>query len=385
MVFDIIIIGSGMAGYNLAKEFRRLDSESTVLLISADDGRYYSKPMLSTGFAKNKSAEALTMKSAEQMSESLDIKICCSTTVQSVDRVEKTLTLDNDSEKLTYRRSLVLATGAAPMQIPLPAALDGRCMPINDLQDYGCFRQLLAEHKRVTIIGSGLVGTEYANDLSDSGVHVNVVALDDGPLQQLLPKPLSEAVQQQLAQNSIDWHFNNSIAAATVLDDNALQLTLTNGETIITDLVLSAVGLKPRLQIAEQADLAVNRGVVVDSQLRTSDDNIYALGDCAEIEGHILMYVIPLTLSAKALAKTLSGTPTAVKIPASPVIVKTPTCPVVSCLPSHHEQGSWQFEGDAPDLKASFVGENQSLLGFALTGKSVGERMKLAKLLPAIL
>lgn len=396
MIFDIIIVGSGMAGYALVKEFRRLDKSASILMISADDGRYYSKPLLSTGFAKNKSADDIATKTTEQMAQSLDITIYSATSVQSLNREARSLRLESldleapdlkNHSSVTYRRALILATGAAPARIPLPGALDEHCLPINDLQDYSRFRQQLGERKRVTIIGSGLVGTEYANDLSDAGVHVNVIALDDVPLQLLLPKPLSEAVQQQLAQNNpIEWHFNNSIAAATIIDaQEQIQLTLTNGETIITDLVLSAVGLKPRITLAEQAGLAVNRGIVVDQTLKTNDDNIYALGDCAEINGHVLMYVIPLNFSAKALAKTLNGTPTPVTIPAAPVVVKTPACPVVSCLPHHGEQGNWQIEGETPDLKARFIGDDGSLLGFALTGKKVGERMKLAKLLPAIL
>ncbi len=386
MNFDIIIIGSGLAGYTLVKEFRRLDKTTSILLISADDGRYYSKPMLSTGFAKNKSADELTMKSVVEMVEGFDMTIFHSTSVNAVDKAAKTLTVDNRPETLHYQQ-LVFATGAAPTEIPLPDALNSRCFPINDLEDYHRFRQQLQTdaRKNVTIIGAGLVGTEYANDLADAGVNITVVALDDRPLQLLLPQPLSAAVQAALAQKNVDFNFNASIADAELSSDSdKLHITLSTGKTFTTDLVLSAVGLKPRIALAEQAGVAVNRGIVVNQSLRTNDQSIYALGDCAEINGHVLMYVAPLTVSAKALAKTLSGTPTEVKIPASPVIVKTPACPVVSCTAQHGETGEWIFEGEAPDLKATFIAEDQSLLGFALTGKKVMERMKLAKQLPAI-
>lgn len=386
MTFDFIIIGSGLAGYNLVKEFRRLNNDASILMITSDDGRYYSKPMLSTGFAKSKSAAELAMKSADQMAEAFNITIYCLTSVTSIDKTAQSVIVNNQPDAQRYQQSLIFATGAAPVQIPFPPALDQRCFPINDLQDYDHFRRQLADRKHVTIIGAGLVGTEYANDLAVAGVKVNVIALDDRPLQQLLPQPLSEAVQQQLAEQGINWHFNTSIADAKYLaEQQKLALTLGNGKVITTDLVLSAVGLKPRTELAAQSGLTINRGIVVDQSLKTSDDNIYAFGDCAEIVDQILMYVAPLTLCAKALAKTLNGEKTEVKIPATPVIVKTPFCPVVSSLPHHGEQGSWVYEGEAPDLKATFVDTDNNLFGFALTGKKVMERMKLAKQLPAIL
>ncbi|MFT5162186.1 MAG: rubredoxin-NAD+ reductase [Alteromonadaceae bacterium] len=389
MTFDIIIIGSGLAGYTLIKEFRRLDTESSILVISADDGRYYSKPMLSTGFAKNKSAAELAMKTVDQMTETFNITVFSNTFVTNINRSLKTVIVDNQDQHHGYKKSLIFATGAAPIQIPLPSALNERCMPINDLHDYHQFRQLLGDRKKVAIIGAGLVGTEYANDLSAAGIEVDVIALDDRPLQLLLPEPLSMAVQDALSQHNIHWHFNNSITAAKLSDlndpEDKIHLTLSSGKILSTDVVLSAVGLKPRIELAKQSGLTVDRGIVVDQQLKTTVEGIYALGDCAQINGHVLMYVTPLTLCAKALAKTLSGTPTEVKIPASPVIVKTPACPVVSSPASHNEQGSWHFEGQAPDLKATYVGEDGRLYGFALTGKKVMERMKLTKQLPPII
>lgn len=385
MTFDIIIIGSGLGGYTLVKEFRRLNNTASILMISADDGCYYSKPMLSTGFAKHKAASDLAMNSAIQMAQTLDITIYASTRVRAIDKAAKTIEVENSAEQISYNQALVLATGAEPARIPLPQALDGRCFTINDLEDYGHFREHLGGQKNVTIIGSGLVGTEYAHDMINAGINVNVVALDDAPLQLLLPNQLSVAVQQQLAEQGIQWHMKTSIDDATVNQDGQLELALSSAQTITCDQVLSATGLRPRITLAKETGLDVNQGIVVDQTLKTSDKHIFSLGDCAQINGLILMYVAPLTVCAKALARTLNGELTEVKMPAAPVIVKTPSCPVVASPPPHDAQGEWQIEGEAPDLRACFVGENDALLGFALTGKKVMERMKLAKQLPAIL
>lgn len=385
--FDIIIIGTGLAGYTLAKHYRTINKTSTIVMISFDDGCYYSKPMLSTGFAKNKSAEQLAMKSAEQMAQELDVTILAHSQVESIDRNNKSLTLQN-AQSLQYQQALVFATGAAPIEIPLPQALAGRTFAINDLQDYHQFREHLFaqnENPKVAIIGSGLVGCEYANDLMQANVEIDVISLDKTPLQQLLPATLGDAVQQQLTDKGINWHLDTSIKDATELSNGQLQLSLHSGATIDCDIVLSAVGLKPRDQLAVQAGVKAERGIVVDQYLKTNDPHIFALGDCARINGINLMYVAILTLAAKALAKTLNNEPTQVVMPANPVIVKTPSCPVVANPPPLDTAGDWQIEGESPDLKACFYDKNQQLVGFGLTGKKVMERMKLAKELPAVL
>jgi rubredoxin-NAD+ reductase len=151
------------------------------------------------------------------------------------------------------------------------------------------------------------------------------------------------------------------------------------------DLVLSAVGLRPRIELAAAAGLAVNRGVEVDRHLRTSHANIFALGDCAEVDGINLLYVMPLMNCARALAQTLAGNPTAVAYGPMPVTVKTPACPLVVSAPPRGLDGDWRVEGTGPDIKALCHDSSGALLGYALTGTAVQEKMALNKLLPALL
>ena len=162
-------------------------------------------------------------------------------------------------------------------------------------------------------------------------------------------------------------------------------VTLNNGDTIEADAVLCAVGVKPRTTLARDAGIEVNRGIVTDRQLRTNAPNVYAMGDCAEVAGHVLVYVAPLMAAARALAATLAGEATDVSYPAMPVAIKTPACPVVVSPPAKDADGEWHFEGHAPDIKALFRSAAGELLGFALTGQAVKERMALTKELPAIL
>ena len=147
----------------------------------------------------------------------------------------------------------------------------------------------------------------------------------------------------------------------------------------------TAFCLRPRIGIAKDAGLKTNRGILTDQSLRTSADNVYALGDCAEVQGHVLPYVLPLMASARALAKTLAGEPTPVSYGVMPVTIKTPACPVVVCPVPEELEGDWDTEEEGNTVKALFRDRDGNLRGYALTGDAVKEKMKLNKELPALM
>jgi rubredoxin-NAD+ reductase len=149
--------------------------------------------------------------------------------------------------------------------------------------------------------------------------------------------------------------------------------------------VLSAVGLRPRIALAQAAGLATNRGIVVGRHLATSDADIFALGDCAEVAGLVLPFVMPIMHSARALAATLAGKPTPVAYPAMPVLVKTPACPTIVSPPPAGADGEWIVTADADGVKSLFQDASGKMLGFALNGKATAERAALAPQLPPVL
>lgn len=380
----LVIVGTGLAGYNLAKEFRKLDSERPLILITRDDGRNYSKPMLSTGFTKQKTADALAMNGVEQMREQLKADIRTGVHVNAIDRVAQTLQVEG--EIIPYG-DLVLALGADVFRPALGGDGGDRVYSVNDLQDYARFREAVAGKKKVVVIGGGLIGCEFANDLSNGGFQVEVVEPVGRVLPSLLPERASEAVAQGLGSLGVVFHFGHSVKAVWA-DGDGVSVELSNGERISGDLVLSAIGLRPRTQLALEAGLKVERGIVVDRFLRTSDPHIYALGDAAEVDGKVLLYVLPLMAAARALAKTLAGEPTAVQYPAMPVQVKTPVCPVVVSPVLPGTPGAWEIDAEGNDVKAVFKTPEGQMLGFALTGSHAGSgplKMELTKQLPPIL
>lgn len=383
----LVIIGTGLAGYHLAKEFRKLDKRTPLLLISADDGTFYSKPLLSASLAHGKTPAQLASASAEDMARELNAEILVHTHVIDVNRESRLLTLVSDSggirSELRYSR-LVFATGASCTPLP-PMEGDGlsRLFRVNSLGDYHRFRTALANRKRVLLIGAGLIGCEFANDLVQAGFEVDLVDLQPWPLATLLPEAAGRDIQQTLEQAGVRFHFGAGVVSIVRRADG-IRAQLADGhsgdgKSIDADIALAALGLTPNIGLAEAAGIATHRGIVTDRELRTSDANVFALGDCAEVDGHSLYFVAPLTQSARALAQTLCGTPTPVHYGSLPVAVKTTLRPTVVCPPRRDSEGEWQIATSTDGVRAEFVDGTGKLLGFALTGSAIAERDALSR------
>jgi len=199
-----------------------------------------------------------------------------------------------------------------------------------------------------------------------------------------VPAQVGQAVQQALAALGVDWRLG-TVAQRIDHDGDGLRLELANGDSVNADVVLSAIGLRPETDLARDAGLEVNRGIVVDRRLRSSDANVFAIGDCAEVAGHVMPFVMPIMHCARALARTLVGDATDVVYPAMPVIVKTPACPVVVAPPPRDSEGEWQLEQSDDGIRARFLAPDGKLLGFALAGAQIRQRQALSAELPPLL
>lgn len=419
----IVIVGSGMAGYSFTREFRKLNADTPVTLICRDNGDSYAKPMLSNAFAQAKLADTLANATADSMAQSLNIKVLNFCEVSDIDPMAKTLTLhglkdNSNSQGLAYDK-LVLATGASSRLLPNMAVDNQWIFAVNHLADYQYFQQkvhaLIGSQGKahIAIIGAGLIGCEFANDLiSQNGCQISVFDSAKLPLANQLPPPAGQALQTALQTAGVNFELGVSIENV-VANDPGVTLTVkhgdgkNNGETSDhqADMVLVAIGLVANTQLAEKAGLTVahlsdtfaenthlprtaKQGIVVDEFLQTSDPNIYAIGDCANVAGSFMPYVMPLMNQAKALAKTLSDNTqphTAVSYPAMPVAIKTPSLPLV-VLPVagqfSPEQIDWHTmpTADGMVMTAFAKADSEKLLGFVLVGKDAAkQRMTLTK------
>jgi rubredoxin-NAD+ reductase len=374
-VNPIIVLGSGLAGYTVIRELRKLNRDIPITLVSRDSGDYYSKPMLSNAFAQNKDATSLVITPAVEMAKQLNIKLLAHTEVRAIHPVIKQL--ETTAGSLQYDK-LVLALGADPIRIPMQGDAAEAIMSVNDLADYAKLRDALVTVQSIAIMGGGLIGCEFANDFAAAGYAITVIDPGAYPLASLMPEQAGKQLLEPLKKLGVKWHFGTSVQRVDKASAG-YTFTLADGRTIPTDLVLSAVGLRPRTQLARETGITVNRGIVVNERLCSSDDSIYALGDCAEIEGKVLPFILPIMHAGRTLARVLNGEDTTVNFPAMPVVVKTPAHPIAISPVARDAVGTWQVLATGQGIKMGFFDTLNNLTGFVLTGEYAGERNAMTK------
>lgn len=377
----IVIIGSGLAGYTVIRELRKLDKAIPITLVTREPGYFYSKPMLSTALASKKSAEQLQTTSTEGMATQLEITIVGDAVVSAIDTVSQTIETSKGS--IAYGK-LVLGLGSDQIRLPLQGNAANEVITVNDLEEYAQFRQAIEGKKRITILGAGLIGCEFANDLVLGSYEVDVIDLAPQALGRLLPEAAAQALQSKLSEAGVRWHFATTVQSIDRNGDS-LSIALVNGSVISSDVFLSAVGLRPRLDLAKAAGILTGIGITVNRQLETSAKNVYAIGDCAEVDGLVLPYVMPIMQAARTLAPNLLGQALALTYPAMPVMVKTPALPTIVSPPAKGAAGDWKVNSMEDGLEARFESSEGKLLGFALLGAATAQRGALTKELPAIL
>lgn len=386
----IVIIGSGMAGYTLAREFRKLNPDHELLMICADDAVNYAKPTLSNALVGNKAPEQIQLGDAEKMSTQLNMQIQTHTWVKEIHADLHELVIEKDGQQNVQPYSkLVLAVGANPIRLAIAGDGSDDIHVVNSLIDYRAFRENLAQcnNKRVVILGAGLIGCEFANDLQNTDHDVTVIDLSPRPLGRLLPAHVAEAFQQNLEQSGIRFVLSTTVEKVTKINDGLdYAVTLANGQTLVADIVLSAIGLQPNISLAKTAEIQTSRGVITNSLLETNQTDIFAIGDCAEVNGTLLPYVMPIMQQARALAKTLTGQTTSVHYPAMPVAVKTPAAPLTVLPAPVDVDVNWETEELEDGMLAKASDAEGTLRGFVLLGPTAAkQRLTLTKLVPDLI
>jgi rubredoxin---NAD+ reductase len=389
----IIILGAGLAGWTTVRELRKLDTTTPIVLVTADAGDFYAKPSLSNALAQKRTPEQLVSTPAAAMAEANNIQLRAHTRVIAVDTHAHMMTVqsaahsdtdaDGTPQTLQYSQ-LVLATGAQAIRLPLAGDAADQVLSINTLDDFKVFYARLGAampSKTVVILGAGLIGCEFANDLVLAGHRVAVVDPAPRVLSRLLPAAASAQLQDALGAVGVQWHLGTTAHSVDATADQ-LTITLASGSTTIrADLVLSAVGLRANTALAAAAGIACEHGILVNDLLQTSARNVFALGDCAQYASaaqRTLPYVMPIMHAARALAATLAGNATPLVFPVMPVAVKTPALPTVVATPWVETAGQWEEEASAGAWR--FMDAQHTLRGFVLTGKQTARRMELSKL-----
>lgn len=376
----IVIIGSGFAAYQLVKSLRKLDTDTPITVITADSGDEYSKPELSHVFSKQQTANDLIRQSACEFAADNNILLINNTLIESIDTDSQTVHYGDNA--ITYSE-LVLATGASALVPPFAGNAIDEIVTLNSLTEYEQQQDKLACAKSVLVLGAGLIGTEIAMDLASSGKSVTLCDRASSLMPTLLPPFISAGLFQEMHGKGVQIRLNSNVTTIN-RHHQELVVSLSGSEHIKTDAVIAAMGLKPNIGLAKKSGIKTDRGITVDRIMQTSASNVYALGDCAELEGKVRAFIQPAMLSAMALAKTLLGSPTPVRLPASLIKAKTPWLPLHMSGNTVRKDLSWEVVTESNGLIAkAFDKETAQLVGFVVSHDQHKAAFPLLRLLPA--
>ncbi|MGU3525098.1 NADH:flavorubredoxin reductase NorW [Enterobacteriaceae bacterium C23F] len=377
MNHGIVIIGSGFAARQLVKNIRKQNAQVPLTLIAADSMDEYNKPDLSHVISRGQQAKDLTLQTAGDFAEQYNLRLFPHTRVTNIDAKSKQVYCDG--QIICYDK-LVLATGASPFVPPVPGK--ELMITLNSQQEYGAAQATLHDAKRVLIVGAGLIGTELAMDCNRAGKAVSVVDNSASILSALMPPEVSSRLQHRLTEAGVHLLLKSQLKGLEKTQ-SGVRVQLDRNRAIEVDAVIAAAGLRPEITLAQSAGIMVNRGIVVDGTLQTSDSAIYAIGDCAEINGIVLPFLQPILLSALTLAKNLLGESGSLKLPPMLVKVKTPDLPLHLAGDTRSADLRWRIETTAEGMIAQGVDDDDRLRAFVVSEENMKQAFGLLKQLSA--
>ncbi len=269
----IVIVGGGAAGFAAAEMLRRVGFRGSIMLVSSDPEGPVDRPNLSKDYLAGAAPEDCVPLRPPSFYVETGIELHLNTEVTHIDTNARVLSAGG--RKLTYDR-LLLATGAEPVRLTIPGA---ELPHIHTLRSVTDCRSIIAATKgarSALVIGARFIGLEAAAALRAREIEVHVVTPDKHPMKRILGSEMGDFIRALHEEHGVIFHLEN-----TVTRYDGLRATLSSGGTIDADLVVVGIGVQPRLQLAEHAGLALDRGVLVNEFLETSVNGIYAAGDIA--------------------------------------------------------------------------------------------------------
>jgi len=269
-----VIVGGGAAGFSAAETLRREGFAGAITMLSNDGAMPVDRPNLSKDYLAGSAPEAWLPLRDEDYYQNAGIDLRLNTDVSAIDAKTRNVTLGN-GDKLPFDR-LLLATGAEPVKLRIPGADQPHVHTLRSVADSRAIIKAAGSARRALVIGASFIGLEVAASLRARKIEVHVVAPEERPMQKVLGAEMGDFVRSLHEENGVIFHLKD-----TVENLDGMRATLKSGAVIEADLVVVGIGVKPRLALAEQAGLTMDRGVSVNEFLLTSAPDVYAVGDIA--------------------------------------------------------------------------------------------------------
>lgn len=370
----LVIVGAGTAGYGLLRALRHADAHRRIWVLTADDGSAYAKSRLTSALGRATEAGELVVATAEQIAYRYDATILTRQKVLRIDRERKELVTATGRQPYGQ---LVIATGAAPVA---PSALRGSAaaevLTLGSLGDYAYLRRQLAGRSRVLVLGGSVQGCEVAAALTRVSCDVSLLEPRDRLLGGAMPELFARRVERALYDSGVRVMIEDGLQRLDHgLDD--FEATTLAGLRLSAEVVIAALGSRPRVALAQEAGLPVRDGVVVDAGLGTADPEIFAIGECAELDRRTFRLVEDIDAGVQTLTGILTGN-RGPRLRWQPRLqrLQVEDCALVLCEPPPLT-GEWQESATAQGVESLFHDRHARLRGFALAGKKVQEAARL--------
>lgn len=309
---QLVVVGNGMAGMRAVEELlSRAPDRYDITVVGAELHTNYNRILLSSVLAGDKTLDEIVVN-PRSWYDAHGIRLIAGNRATAIDGVARKVALA-DGTVVAYDK-LLLATGSKPMAPPIPGLGLPNVRAFRDIADVEAMIDATKTGRRAVVIGGGLLGLEAAWGLKRRGMSVALVHLMPTLMERQLDVAAGMLLHRDLDARGIAF-FMNSQTEEILGTDRAEGVLLADGRTIAADLVVLAVGIRPNIDLARDAKLDVNRGILVGDDMATSDPDIYAVGECIEHNGQVFGLVGPIWDQAKVCGARLSGDATAVYVP----------------------------------------------------------------------